>query len=51
MLSVIRKYKTEFNYVLDPHSAVAYFGVETMPKDNTKIAVLCTGNLYLLLNH
>ena len=44
MLSVIRKYKTDFNYVLDPHSAVAYYGVENMPKDGAKIGVLCTGS-------
>ena len=49
MLSVIRKYKTDFNYVLDPHSAVAYYGVENMPKDGTKIGVLCTGNLSSLI--
>ena len=47
MLSVIRKYKTDFNYVLDPHSAVAYYGVENVPENETKIGILCTGNYSL----
>ena len=27
MLETIRKYKREDDYVLDPHSAVAYYGI------------------------